>query len=111
MLVSINDETVEVDDQTAADECTLLPVAVELVCAAERLVDDGFLILPYINDDPVVVRRLADTGCAAVMSLGSLIGTGLGIANPHHVEMIVGLANRAGAFEKLRVCSRGIERT
>jgi len=110
MLVSINDETVKVDDQTA-DERPLLPDAVELVCAAERLVDDGFLVLPYINDDPVVVRRPADTGCAAVTSLGSLIGTGLGIANPHHVEMIVGLANSAGAFEKLRVCGRGGERT
>jgi thiazole synthase ThiGH ThiG subunit len=110
MLVSINDETAEVDDQTA-DEHTLLPDAVELVCAAVRFVDYGFLVRPYTNDDPVVVHQLADTGCAAVMSLGSLIGTGFGIANPHHVEMIVGLANGADPFQKLRVCGRGGERT
>ena len=110
MPVSINDETVEVADQTA-DECPLLPDAVELVCAAERLVDDGFLVLPYINDDPVVVRRPADTGCAAVMSLGSLIGTGLGIANPHHIEMIVEQENGASALQKPRVRGSGDERT
>jgi thiazole synthase ThiGH ThiG subunit len=110
MLVSINDETVDVDDQTA-DERTLLPDAVELVRATERLVDDGFVVLPYTNDDPVLARRLEDTGCAAVMSLGSPIGTGLGIANPHHIEMIVEQANGAGAFKKLRVCGRGGERT
>ena len=76
-----------------ADERTLLPDAVELVRAAEQLVDDGFVVLPYTNDDPVLARRLEDTGCAAVMPLGSPIGTGLGIANPHNIEMIV---ERAG---------------
>ena len=53
------------------------------------MVDDGFVVLPYTNDDPVLARRLEDTGCAAVMPLGSPIGTGLGIANPHNIEMIV----------------------
>ena len=62
---------------------------IELVRAAEQLVDDGFVVLPYTNDDPVLARRLEDTGCAAVMPLGSPIGTGLGIANPHNIEMIV----------------------
>ena len=110
MLVSINDETVEVADQTT-DERTLLPDAVELVRAAEQLVDDGFVMPPYFNDDPVPARRLEDTGCAAVMPLGSPIGTGLGIASPHRVEMIVEQACGAGAFQKLRGCGRGGERT
>ena len=79
--------------EVIADERTLLPDAVELVRAAEQLVDDGFVVLPYTNDDPVLARRLEDTGCAAVMPLGSPIGTGLGIANPHNIEMIV---ERAG---------------
>ena len=64
----------------------------ELVRAAEQLVDDGFVVLPYTNDDPVLARRLEDTGCAAVMPLGSPIGTGLGISNPHNIEMIVAAA-------------------
>jgi thiazole synthase ThiGH ThiG subunit len=110
MLVSINDETVEVADQTT-DERTLLSGVVELVRAAEQLVDDGFVVLPYTNDDPVLARRREDTGCAAVMPLGSLIGTGPGIANPHHLEMIVEQANSAGAFQKLQVCGRRGERT
>ena len=75
--------------EVIADERTLLPDAIELVRAAEQLVDDGFVVLPYTNDDPVLARRLEDTGCAAVMPLGSPIGTGLGIANPHNIEMIV----------------------
>ncbi len=52
----------------------------------------GFVVLPYTNDDPVLARRLEDTGCVAVMPLGSPIGTGLGIANPHNIEMIVAQA-------------------
>jgi thiazole synthase len=75
--------------EVIADERTLLPDAVELVRAAEILVDDGFVVLPYTTDDPVLARRLEDTGCAAVMPLGSPIGTGLGIANPYNIEMIV----------------------
>ncbi|HLR99659.1 MAG TPA: thiazole synthase [Mycolicibacillus parakoreensis] len=75
--------------EVIADERTLLPDAVELVRAAEQLVDDGFVVLPYTNDDPVLAARLQDTGCAAVMPLGSPIGTGLGILNAHNIEMIV----------------------
>jgi thiazole synthase len=75
--------------EVIGDERSLLPDAVELVLAAEQLVDDGFVVLPYTNDDPVLARGLEDTGCAAVMPLGSPIGTGLGIANPHNIEMIV----------------------
>ncbi len=75
--------------EVIADERTLLPDAIELVSAAEQLVDDGFNVLPYTTDDPVLARRLEDVGCVAVMPLGSPIGTGLGIANPHHIEMIV----------------------
>jgi thiazole synthase len=74
--------------EVIADERTLLPDALELINAAERLVDEGFVVLPYTNDDPVLARRLEDIGCAAVMPLGSPIGTGLGIANPHNIEMI-----------------------
>ena len=72
-----------------ADERTLLPDGIELVSAAEQLVDDGFVVLPYTNDDPVLAQRLVDAGCAAVMPLGSPIGTGLGISNPRNLEMIV----------------------
>nr|WP_308339549.1 thiazole synthase [Tomitella fengzijianii] len=78
--------------EVIADERTLLPDAIELVSAAEQLVDDGFVVLPYTNDDPVLARRLEDAGCAAVMPLGAPIGTGLGISNPHNIEMIVGQA-------------------
>ena len=60
----------------------------ELVSAAEKLVADGFTVLPYTSDDPVLARRLADLGCAAVMPAGAPIGSGLGISNPHHIALI-----------------------
>lgn len=75
--------------EVVADDRTLLPDSVELLDAAATLVDDGFVVLAYTNDDPALARRLADLGVAAVMPLGSPIGTGLGIANPHNIEMIV----------------------
>jgi thiazole synthase len=75
--------------EVIADEHTLLPDPIELVDAAERLVDDGFVVLPYTNDDPVLARRLEQLGCAAVMPLGAPIGSGLGIRNPHNIELIV----------------------
>ena len=78
--------------EVIGDDRTLLPDAIELLRAAEQLVDNGFVVLPYTNDDPVLARRLEDVGCAAVMPLGSPIGTGLGIANPHNIEMIVAAA-------------------
>ncbi len=82
-------ETNWVKLEVVADERTLLPDPVELLDAAERLVDDGFTVLPYTNDDPVLARRLEQVGCAAVMPLGSPIGSGLGIRNPHNIELIV----------------------
>ncbi|HEX8934111.1 MAG TPA: thiazole synthase, partial [Pseudonocardiaceae bacterium] len=78
--------------EVIGDDRTLLPDATELLDAAETLVADGFTVLPYTNDDPVLARRLADVGCAAVMPLGAPIGTGLGIRNPHNIEMIVAQA-------------------
>jgi len=75
--------------EVIADERTLLPDVVELLDAAERLVDDGFVVLPYTNDDPVLARRLEQVGCAAVMPLGSPIGSGLGIRNPHNITLMV----------------------
>jgi thiazole synthase len=78
--------------EVVADDRTLLPDPVELLVAAEQLVDDGFTVLPYTNDDPVTALRLEEIGCAAVMPLGSPIGTGLGIRNPHNIELIVARA-------------------
>ena len=75
--------------EVIADEQTLLPDPIELLVAAEQLVADGFTVLPYTNDDPVLARRLEQAGCAAVMPLGSPIGSGLGIRNPHNIELIV----------------------
>ncbi|MFI0416972.1 thiazole synthase [Spongiactinospora sp. 9N601] len=71
------------------DERTLLPDPIETFDAAERLIADGFVVLPYIGDDPALARRLEQAGCAAVMPLGSPIGSGLGIRNPHSIELIV----------------------
>ncbi|AIA03096.1 thiazole synthase [Streptomyces noursei] len=79
--------------EVVADERTLLPDPVELLDAAETLVDDGFVVLPYTNDDPVLARKLEDVGCAAIMPLGSPIGSGLGIRNPHNFQLIT---ERAG---------------
>ncbi len=79
--------------EVVADERTLLPDPVELLDAAEQLVDDGFVVLPYTNDDPVLARRLEQIGCAAVMPLGAPIGSGLGIRNPHNIQLIVEQAN------------------
>jgi thiazole synthase len=75
--------------EVVADEDTLLPDPVELLHAAEKLVADGFHVFAYTNDDPVLARRLQRAGCAAVMPLGAPIGSGLGILNPHNIELIV----------------------
>ena len=74
--------------EVIGDEDTLLPDPIELLDAAEQLVADGFTVLPYTGDDPVVGRRLADVGCAAVMPLGAPIGSGLGIRNPHAIALL-----------------------
>ena len=70
------------------DRETLYPDVEQLAGAARELVADGFRVLPYCTDDPVVCQRLADAGCAAVMPLGAPIGTGIGIANPYNIELI-----------------------
>jgi thiazole synthase len=75
--------------EVIGDETSLLPDAVELLEAAETLVADGFTVLPYTTADPVLARRLADLGCAAVMPLGSPIGSGLGVLDPHAIESVV----------------------
>lgn len=79
--------------EVIADEHTLLPDVVELIDACELLVAEGFVVLAYTSDDPVVAKRLEDVGCAAVMPLGSPIGTGLGILNPHNIELICSRAS------------------
>ncbi len=79
--------------EVIGDDRTLYPDAVELLDAAETLVGEGFTVLPYTNDDPILARRLEDAGCAAVMPLGSPIGSGAGIRNPYNLAIIV---ERAG---------------
>jgi len=75
--------------EVVADERTLLPDGTELLAACEQLADDGFVVLPYTNDDPVLARRLEQVGCAAVMPGGAPIGSGLGIRNRHNIALIV----------------------
>ena len=74
--------------EVIGDDRTLLPDAVELLKAAEDLVEEGFTVLPYSNDDPLLARRLEEAGCAAVMPLGSPIGSGSGIRNPYNLGII-----------------------
>ena len=81
-------ETDWVKLEVIGDEDTLLPDAPELLLAAEQLVDDGFTVLPYTTDDPILARRLVDVGCAAVMPLGAPIGSGMGIRNPYNIALI-----------------------
>jgi len=75
--------------EVIGDDKTLLPDAAELLEAAETLVGDGFTVLPYTSDDPVLAQRLEAAGCAAVMPLGSPIGSGMGIRNPYNLRLIV----------------------
>ena len=79
--------------EVIGDDRTLYPDAVELLDAAEQLVGDGFTVLPYTSDDPILARRLEEAGCAAVMPLGSPIGSGAGIRNPYNIAIV---AERAG---------------
>jgi thiazole synthase len=75
--------------EVIGDDKTLLPDPADLLEAAEALAAEDFVVLPYTNDDPVLARRLADVGCAAVMPLGSPIGSGMGIRNPYNLRLIV----------------------
>ena len=81
-------ETDWVKLEVIGDERTLLPDAPALLEAAEELVDEGFTVLPYTNDDPILARRLEDVGCAAVMPLGSPIGSGMGLLNTYNLRLI-----------------------
>lgn len=74
--------------EVIGDRETLYPDSEELLRATAELVADGFQVLPYCGDDPVVARKLADAGAAAVMPLGAPIGSGLGICNPMAIERI-----------------------
>ena len=74
--------------EVIADDRTLLPDPVGLVDATETLVDAGFVVLAYTNDDPILAARLEALGCAAVMPLGSPIGSGMGILNPYNIRLI-----------------------
>ena len=75
--------------EVLADQKTLYPDMPETLKAAEALIKDGFEVMVYCSDDPVYARRLEDVGCAAIMPLGSLIGSGLGIMNPVNIRLIV----------------------
>lgn len=81
-------ETNWVKLEVIGDDETLLPDAIELLKAADALVQRGFVVLPYTNDDPITAKKLADVGCAAVMPLGSPIGSGMGVQNPYNINII-----------------------
>ena len=75
--------------EVLADQKTLYPDMSETLRAAELLISEGFEVMVYCSDDPVYARRLEEVGCAAIMPLGSLIGSGLGIQNPVNIRLIV----------------------
>ena len=75
--------------EVIGDEKTLFPDTCGLLKATEILAKEGFIVLPYTNDDPVMARRLADAGAAAVMPLGAPIGSGLGMRNPYNIKIIL----------------------
>src|SRR5512143_727930 len=75
--------------EVLGDEQTLFPDNEELLKAAKILVGEGFTVLPYTSDDPIVCKKLEDLGCAAVMPLGAPIGSGLGIRNPYNIRIIL----------------------
>jgi len=79
--------------EVLSDPKTLLPDGEETLAAARTLVKEGFDVLPYMSDDPVLAKKLEDAGCAAVMPLGAPIGSGLGLRNPYSLQMILERAN------------------
>ena len=81
-------ETNWVKLEVIADHDTLLQYTEQLLVAAERLTKDGFQVLPYTNDDPIVARKLEQIGCPAVMPLAAPIGSGLGVRNPHNLVLM-----------------------
>lgn len=74
--------------EVIGDQKTLFPDTAGLIEAAKILVKEGFIVLPYTNDDPIVAKRLEDVGCACVMPLAAPIGSGLGIRNPYNIQII-----------------------
>ncbi len=84
------DETEGVLDklEVIGDDDTLFPDVTELLKAAEQLIAEGFIVLPYCNDDPVTCQKLARMGCPAVMPLGAPIGSGMGVRNPYNLRII-----------------------
>lgn len=79
--------------EVLGDDSTLYPNVVETLKAAEELIRDGFDVMAYTSDDPIVALELEKLGCCAVMPLGSLIGSGCGIQNPHNIRLIIERAN------------------
>jgi len=79
--------------EVLGDEKTLYPNMVDTIEAAEVLIKDGFKVMVYTSDDPIIAKRLEDMGCVAVMPLAGLIGSGLGICNPHNIRLILENAN------------------
>ncbi len=79
--------------EVLGDEKTLFPDNEELLKAAKILVKEGFTVLPYTSDDPIICKKLEDIGCAAVMPLGAPIGSGLGIRNPYNIRIILDSVN------------------
>jgi len=75
--------------EVIGDPKTLFPDVIGLIEAAKVLVAEGFVVLPYTNDDPITAKRLEEIGCAAVMPLAAPIGSGLGIRNPHNIRLIL----------------------
>ena len=75
--------------EVLGDERTLFPDTAGLIEAARILVKEGFVVLPYTNDDPIVAKKLVDIGCPAVMPLAAPIGSGLGIRNPYNLKIIM----------------------
>lgn len=74
--------------EVIGDDETLMPDVEQLLTAAKQLIDDGFEVMAYANDDPITCRKLADMGCAAVMPLASPIGSGMGLVNPYNLRII-----------------------
>lgn len=79
--------------EVIGDDETLFPDVTELLKAAEQLIADNFIVLPYCNDDPITCKKLADMGCSAVMPLGAPIGSGMGIRNPYNIQIIREMIN------------------
>ena len=79
--------------EVLGDQKTLYPNMMDTIEAAEILIKDGFKVMVYTSDDPIIAKRLEDMGCVAVMPLAGLIGSGLGICNPHNIRLIIENAN------------------